>query len=78
MIEQGIWKHWKGGEYDVIGVALNRDSGQEVVVYRPRYGERKLEYKTVEEWTSPVKLNAQDYKGPRYWLLMSNSKGLES
>ena len=72
-IKQGIYRHWKGGEYDVVGVALNRDSGIKIVVYRPRYGERRLEYKTVAEWTEIV--TRDGYTGPRYWLLVSNQEG---
>lgn len=73
-IEQGIYRHYRGGEYDVIGVALNRDSGQEIVVFRPRFGERKLEYRPYEEFTEHV--TRDGYEGPRFYLLMSNQRGI--
>jgi len=34
----GRYRHYKGGEYEVIGVATHSESGEQLVVYRPLYG----------------------------------------
>jgi hypothetical protein len=64
-VKEGLYHHWKGGEYRVIGVALNRDSNQKVVVYRPTYGDMLLEYKPLEEFTETVVRG--NYNCPRYF-----------
>ena len=46
-IAKGLYRHYKGGEYDVIDVAIHSETEEEMVVYRPRYGERLL-------WVRPL------------------------
>ena len=41
-IQPGIWRHFKGKEYDVLGVARHSETQEELVVYRARYGTREL------------------------------------
>ena len=38
----GRYRHYKGGEYEVIGVARHSESLEAVVVYRPLYNETGL------------------------------------
>ena len=42
MIQPGRYRHYKGNEYDVIGVARHADTEEAFVVYRALYGERGL------------------------------------
>jgi len=37
--EPGGYRHFKGGEYEVIGVARHSETHERLVVYRPLYGE---------------------------------------
>lgn len=43
----GRYRHYKGGEYVVIGTAIHSETGERLVVYRPEYGERAL-------WVRPL------------------------
>lgn len=43
----GRYRHYKGGEYEVIGTARHSESEELVVVYRPLYGEGRL-------WVRPL------------------------
>ncbi|MGD9970586.1 MAG: DUF1653 domain-containing protein [Sulfuricurvum sp.] len=47
MLKNGLYRHYKGKHYEVIGVAKNSETGEEVVVYRALYGERGL-------WVRPL------------------------
>lgn len=48
-IKLGKYKHFKGDEYEVIGVAKHSEIEEEFVVYRVLYGERWL-------WVRPKKM----------------------
>ncbi|MDU0353595.1 DUF1653 domain-containing protein [Paraglaciecola aquimarina] len=37
----GKYRHYKGNDYEVIGVARHSEDESELVVYRPLYGEKK-------------------------------------
>jgi hypothetical protein len=45
----GRYRHYKGNEYEVIGVARHSEDESELVVYRPLYGERGL-------WVRPLQM----------------------
>ena len=41
-MKTGRYRHYKGNEYVVLGVARHSETDEEMVVYRPDYGERGL------------------------------------
>ena len=41
-VAPGRYRHYKGGEYTVFGVARHSETDELLVVYRPEYGERGL------------------------------------
>lgn len=47
MIRTGRYRHYKGNEYEVIGVAKHSETEETFVVYRALYGERGL-------WVRPL------------------------
>ena len=60
----GRYRHFKGGEYEVLGIATHSETGEELVVYRACYGEKKL-------WVRPKDMFLQvvEYEGkevPRF------------
>ncbi|MBU2878665.1 DUF1653 domain-containing protein [Aliiglaciecola lipolytica] len=49
MLKAGKYRHYKGNDYEVIGVAKHSEDETELVVYRPLYGERNL-------WVRPLEM----------------------
>jgi hypothetical protein len=47
MIEPGRYRHYKGSDYEVIGVAKHSETEELFVVYRALYGEKGL-------WVRPL------------------------
>ena len=41
-VRPGRYRHFKGNEYQVLGVARHSETEEEMVVYRALYGERGL------------------------------------
>lgn len=72
-LEPGIYRHFKGGLYDVIGVAGHSETGERFVVYRPQYGKRRLTIRPLRMFTEIIERG--EYKGPRFTLVLSNQSG---
>jgi cyclomaltodextrinase / maltogenic alpha-amylase / neopullulanase len=58
-VRPGRYRHFKGGEYEVIGIARDSESEQEVVVYRALYGERGLWVRPLRMFTETVERDGQ-------------------
>ena len=48
-VRPGHYRHYKGNDYQVIGVARHSESTEPLVVYRQQYGDRSL-------WVRPLKM----------------------
>ena len=66
-IKTGRYRHYKGGEYEITGVARHSESGEELVVYRPRYGDGRLWVRPREMFLEKVRI--QDEETPRFRYL---------
>lgn len=53
-IRPGIYRHFKGGMYEVIGVARHSETREDMVVYRALYGERGLWVRPAAMWNEIV------------------------
>ncbi len=47
MVENGIYQHYKGKYYEVIGLTTHSETLEQLVLYRPLYGEMNL-------WVRPL------------------------
>jgi hypothetical protein len=63
-IEPGIYRHYKGNNYEVIGIARHSEDESELVVYRPLYGEGKLWVRPLEMFVELVEVEGS--KQPRF------------
>ncbi len=53
-MKKGIYRHFKGNLYELIDVAINSETMEEMVVYRALYGERKLWVRPLRMWNEEV------------------------
>ena len=63
-IKLGQYKHFKGNEYEVIGIAKHSENLEPMVIYRALYGEKDLWVRPASMWNEIVDKNG--YKGPRF------------
>ena len=61
-IKLGKYRHFKGNEYEVIGVARHSESMQEMVVYRALYGDGALWVRPAEMWQDTVTREGVTYQ----------------
>ena len=61
-IEKGKYRHYKGGEYEVIGVAKHSETLEEMVVYRALYGDGGIWVRPAGMWDEQVTVNGKTVK----------------
>lgn len=58
-LRPGRYRHFKGNEYEVIGIAKDSESAREFVVYRALYGERGLWIRPLEMFCEIIERDGQ-------------------
>ena len=63
-IKLGVYKHYKGNEYLVLGIANHSETLEKMVVYQALYGEYKIWVRPIKMWNEEVEVNG--IKVPRF------------
>ena len=63
-VPTGRYRHYKGKEYTVLGVARHSETEEEFVVYRQEYGERSLWIRPKAMFLEQVVVNGESI--PRF------------
>ena len=63
-LQKGIYRHYKGGMYELIALATHSETLEEMVVYRALYGEKALWVRPASMWNETVEKDG--YCGPRF------------
>ena len=58
-LELGRYRHYKGGEYEIIGIAKHSDTMEELVVYRSLYGESQVWARPLIEFMGEVEVDGK-------------------
>ncbi len=66
-IKPGKYRHFKGGEYEVLGLVTHSETQEEMVLYRALYGAGGLWVRPAVMWDQWVQQG--DYQGPRFVYL---------
>ena len=63
-IKPGIYRHFKGNRYELLGMANHSETMEPMVVYRALYGEGGLWVRPAAMWNEIV--YKPNYHGPRF------------
>ena len=63
-IKPGKYRHFKGNEYEVLGVGLHSETLEEMVVYRALYGDCGLWVRPAAMWAEVVERDGR--RQPRF------------
>lgn len=56
------YRHFKGKEYEVLGVARHSETEEELVVYRALYGDFSLWVRPVSMWNETVERDGKTFR----------------
>ncbi len=59
---RGRYRHFKGMEYEVVGIAHHSETMEDMVVYRALYGEGELWVRPASMWDEEVVRDGVTYK----------------
>lgn len=65
-IKIGKYRHFKGNEYEVIAVAKNSETTEDMVVYKALYGEGGLWVRPASMWNETVERDGKVFKRFEY------------
>lgn len=61
-IRPGRYRHFKGNEYEVIGIARHSETEEPMVVYRALYGEGCLWIRPADMWNETIERDGHIYR----------------
>ena len=60
-VRLGKYRHFKGGEYEVVGIAHHSETMEDMVVYRALYGDKELWVRPAAMWNETVTRDGVTY-----------------
>ena len=69
-IKPGLYRHFKGNLYEVIGTAKHSETLEEMVVYRACYGEHGLWVRPAAMWNEIIERDGKTFR--RFTLVESD------
>ncbi len=72
VIKKGLYRHFKGGIYEVIGTGRHSETLEEMVFYKhdsKEYGKNSLWARPIRMWNEHIERDG--YSGPRFQLIES-------
>ncbi len=61
-IKLGKYRHFKGGEYEVLGFAKDSETLEEMVIYRALYGDYGVWVRPAKMWNEIVEREGKTYR----------------
>lgn len=63
-LQPGRYRHFKGKEYELIGIGTHSETMEPMVIYRALYGEQGLWVRPLSMWSEVIRRDG--YEGPRF------------
>lgn len=57
----GIYKHYKGNKYKVLGIAKHSETLEEMVVYQALYGDKGIWVRPLTMWSEEVSVDGKKF-----------------
>ena len=61
-IKPGIYRHFKGNRYEVIGMAKHSETLEPMVVYRALYGDGELWVRPAAMWNETIQRDGKTFQ----------------
>ncbi len=61
-IKLGKYRHFKGGEYEVLFIATDSETLEKTVVYRALYGDGEIWVRPASMWNETVVRDGKEYR----------------
>lgn len=61
-IKLGKYRHFKGNEYEVIGIARHSETLEKMVVYRALYGDARIWVRPAKMWNETVERDGKAFQ----------------
>ena len=61
-IKLGKYRHFKGNEYEVVALAHNSETMEDMVVYKALYGDGEIWVRPLSMWNETVIKDGKEYK----------------
>ena len=58
--QKGRYRHYKGNEYELIGIANHSETLEKMVVYRALYGKGELWVRPLSMWSETVRIGDKE------------------
>jgi hypothetical protein len=71
LLQPGVYRHYKGPEYRVFGVARHSETEQQVVCYQALYGEYGLWVRPLDMFLESVEVDGEQV--PRFALVQAET-----
>ena len=66
LIPLGVYRHYKGNQYEVIGFAKHSETLEDMVIYRALYGEGGTWVRPLSMWDNPIEIDGKTVKRFEY------------
>ena len=62
----GVYRHYKGGKYEVVGFAKHSETLEDMVIYKALYGEKAPWVRPLSMWVECVEVDGKTVKRFEY------------